>query len=71
MIGSLYVCRMWMHVSEAIAKGDQNAATQEKFILEEVQRTATRDRKLKMEEWTPRLFERDELTGDWVYQYAE
>ena len=65
------VPRLWAHVSDAVIKGDQNAATHEKFLLEEAQRKATRERKVKMEEWIPRLFERNELTGDWVYRYAE
>lgn len=63
--------RMWMHVSAAVLKQDQTAATNEKFILEDAQRKATRERKAKMLEWMPRLFERNDLTGDWVYKFAE
>ena len=58
-------------MSEAVIKGDQTAATNEKFILEEAQRKATKERKAKLQEWIPKLFERDPLTGDWVYKYAE
>jgi len=63
--------RLWQHVSAAILQGDQVAATNEKFILEEAQRKNAKERKAKMEEWSPCLFERDLLTGDWVYKYAE
>ena len=63
--------KLWMHVSSAILSSDQNGATQEKFLLEEAQRQAARERKAKMEEWNPKLFERDPITGDWVYKYAE
>ena len=58
-------------MSDAIAKCDQQAATNEKFILEEAQRKASRERKAKMEDWLPNLFDRDILTGDWVYKYIE
>jgi len=50
---------------------DQSAATNEKCLLEEEQRRLSRERKAKMEEWRPRLFERNLITGDWVYKYAE
>lgn len=63
--------RLWQHVSKAILKGDQVAATAEKFLLEDAQRTATRERKAKMEEWVPRFFEQNLVTGDWVYKFAE
>ena len=58
-------------MSIAINNGDQNAATEEKHILEEAQRKGARERKAKMEEWLPRNFERDPITLDWVYKYAE
>lgn len=48
-----------------------HAATQEKYILEERQRNEAKERKAKMLEWVPRLFERDPLTGDWVYKFVE
>ena len=64
-------CRLWLHVSEAILMSDQTAATQEKFILEDSQRKAARERKVKLEEWTPRNFERNNLTGEWMYIYSE
>jgi len=50
---------------------DQSAATREKFLLEEEQRKMARERKMKMSEWTPRLFEQNHITGEWVYKYAE
>lgn len=64
-------CRLWQHVSEAISNGDQTAATAEKSILEDGQRASARERKAKMEEWIPRFFEQNLVTGDWVYKFAE
>ena len=65
------ITRLWKHVSEAITKGDQRAATDEKCLLEEEQRKNARERKARMLEWTPNLFERNLITGDWVYKFAE
>ena len=63
--------RLWMHVSAAIAQSDQQAATREKYILEEAQRQRTRARREKDEEWLPELFEQSPLTDEWQYKYAE
>lgn len=63
--------RLWKNVSDAIATSDMHAATHEKYILEERQRNEAKERKAKMLEWMPRLFERDPLTGDWVYKFVE
>ena len=63
--------RLWQHTSAAILRADQQAATQEKCLLEEEQRRMARERKAKMEEWAARFFERNPITGDWVYKYAE
>ena len=58
-------------MSDAVITSDMKAATEEKFILEERQRTEAKERKAKLEEWVPSLFERDVLTSDWVYKYLE
>lgn len=63
--------RLWQRVSDAIAAADIQTATNEKFQLEDEQRKSTRERKIKMLDWTPRLFERNMITGDWVYKFAE
>ncbi|XP_057179925.1 oxysterol-binding protein-related protein 8 isoform X2 [Triplophysa rosa] len=63
--------RLWQHVTRAINNKDQTEATNEKFILEEAQRKAARERKAKCEEWTPGLFEQDPATGEWHYRYAD
>lgn len=63
--------KLWSHVSDAIVKGDQQVATDEKCFLEEEQRKSARERKAKLLEWTPNLFERNAITGDWIYKYAE
>ncbi|ESO08840.1 hypothetical protein HELRODRAFT_168751 [Helobdella robusta] len=63
--------RLWSHVSDAILRGDQQTATDEKCILEEEQRKSARERKAKLVEWVPNLFERNVITGEWIYKYAE
>ena len=49
--------KLWRHVSEAIDKEDQHAATEQKSILEEAQRAGARERKANEQEWVPRFFE--------------
>ncbi|OCT88935.1 oxysterol-binding protein-related protein 8 isoform X2 [Xenopus laevis] len=63
--------RLWRLVTLAINNKDQTEATQEKFVLEDAQRKATKERKAKGEEWTCNLFEQDPLTGEWHYKYAD
>ncbi|XP_049330074.1 oxysterol-binding protein-related protein 8 isoform X1 [Astyanax mexicanus] len=63
--------RLWQHVTRAINNKDQTEATNEKFILEEVQRKSARERKAKCEEWIPALFEQDPGTGEWHYRYSD
>lgn len=58
-------------MSEAVLQSDQDAATREKCLLEDEQRRAARERKVKMVEWDPRFFERNLITGQWLYKYAE
>ncbi|MCL4123912.1 UNVERIFIED_CONTAM: hypothetical protein GTU68_045605, partial [Idotea baltica] len=55
--------RLWNFVSVAIKNDDQVAATEEKTILEEAQRTATRERKAKCEEWISKYFAQDPMIG--------
>ncbi|KAH0620956.1 hypothetical protein JD844_021879, partial [Phrynosoma platyrhinos] len=63
--------RLWQHVTSAISKGDQNKATQEKFVLEEEQRNAARERKENGTEWKPLLFWHDPATNEWHYKYED
>uniref|UniRef100_A0A2K5QQA8 Oxysterol-binding protein-related protein 8 n=1 Tax=Cebus imitator TaxID=2715852 RepID=A0A2K5QQA8_CEBIM len=63
--------KLWQRVTRAINAKDQTEATQEKYVLEEAQRQAARDRKTKNEEWSCRLFELDSLTGEWHYKFAD
>ncbi|CAB3367713.1 Hypothetical predicted protein [Cloeon dipterum] len=63
--------RLWQHVSSAIHRDDQVAATEEKTVLEEAQRAAVKERKAKCEEWIPRYFEQDLITGQWVYRHSD
>ncbi|XP_015675168.1 oxysterol-binding protein-related protein 8 [Protobothrops mucrosquamatus] len=63
--------KLWQHVTRAINNKDQTEATQEKYILEEAQRKAAKERKALDEVWVCRLFEPDPLTGEWNYRYAD
>ncbi|XP_064602023.1 oxysterol-binding protein-related protein 8-like isoform X2 [Liolophura sinensis] len=63
--------RLWKQVSDAVITSNMHSATQEKFILEERQRQEAKERKAQMLEWVPKLFERDLLTGDWIYRYVD
>ncbi|XP_069687783.1 oxysterol-binding protein-related protein 8 isoform X3 [Periplaneta americana] len=62
---------LWQHVSAAIARDDQVAATEEKTALEEAQRAAAKERKMKCVEWIPKYFEQDLISGQWVYKHAD
>ncbi|XP_029842524.1 oxysterol-binding protein-related protein 8 isoform X1 [Ixodes scapularis] len=63
--------RLWQHVSAAIVRGDQVAATEEKTLLEEAQRRGAKERQARMEKWAPRFFLQDMLTGDFLYKHAD
>ncbi|XP_039617821.1 oxysterol-binding protein-related protein 8 isoform X2 [Polypterus senegalus] len=63
--------KLWQHVTRAINNKDQVEATNEKYILEEAQRKAARERKAKGEEWNCILFEQDLVTLEWHYKYAD
>ncbi|XP_044740925.1 oxysterol-binding protein-related protein 8 isoform X2 [Chrysoperla carnea] len=63
--------RLWQHVSAAIQRDDQVAATEEKTILEEAQRSAARERLAKGEEWIPKHFQLDPITHNWIYKAAD
>lgn len=63
--------RLWQHVSAAILRSDQVAATEEKTILEEAQRKAAKERQIKLEKWTPKLFILDLIIGGWIYKHAD
>ncbi|KAL7729826.1 hypothetical protein ACLKA6_014686 [Drosophila palustris] len=62
--------RLWRLVSEAIAREDQVAATEEKTVLEEAQRAAAKDRAENDKQHVPALFELDSY-GQWIYKYAD
>ncbi|XP_066967248.1 oxysterol-binding protein-related protein 8 isoform X25 [Macrobrachium rosenbergii] len=63
--------RLWQLVSAAIKSDDQVAATEEKTILEEAQRSAARERKAKCDEWIPKHFSQDPVTGVYVYKHSD
>uniref|UniRef100_A0A672TQ77 Oxysterol-binding protein n=1 Tax=Strigops habroptila TaxID=2489341 RepID=A0A672TQ77_STRHB len=62
--------KLWQQVTRAINNKDQTEATQEKYVLEEAQRRSAKERKLKGEEWTCKLFDQDSVTGEWHYKYS-
>ncbi|KAK3101068.1 hypothetical protein FSP39_000723 [Pinctada imbricata] len=63
--------KLWKNVSDAVITCDMHTATQEKYILEERQRKEAKERKAKLVEWVPNLFERDLITGDWMYKHVD
>ncbi|XP_053211143.1 oxysterol-binding protein-related protein 8-like [Panonychus citri] len=63
--------KLWRNVTNAIIKGDQIAATDEKTILEEEQRRGARERLMNKESWTSRNFIHDLCSGDWVYKHLD
>ncbi|XP_017113728.1 oxysterol-binding protein-related protein 8 isoform X2 [Drosophila elegans] len=62
--------RLWQHVSDAIAREDQVAATEEKTVLEERQRAEAKERVSTDSIHMPDLFELDSY-GQWLYKYAD
>ncbi|XP_070851955.1 oxysterol-binding protein-related protein 8 isoform X7 [Drosophila suzukii] len=62
--------RLWQKVSEAIAREDQVAATEEKTVLEERQRADAKERLSTESTHMPELFEVDSY-GQWLYKYAD
>lgn len=62
--------RLWSLVSDAIAREDQVAATDEKTVLEENQRAAAKSRIDNDKPHVPTLFELNG-DGDWIYKYAD
>ncbi|XP_052835882.1 LOW QUALITY PROTEIN: oxysterol-binding protein-related protein 8 [Drosophila gunungcola] len=62
--------RLWQHVSDAIAREDQVAATEEKTVLEERQRAEAKERVSTDSTHMPDLFELDSY-GQWLYKYAD
>ncbi|CAK9809845.1 Oxysterol-binding protein-related protein 8 [Anthophora plagiata] len=63
--------KLWYDVTQAINRDDQLAATEAKTQLEEAQRDRAKERKLKGQEWIPKHFVQDIITGNWVYQHAD
>ncbi|XP_033216342.1 oxysterol-binding protein-related protein 8 isoform X2 [Belonocnema kinseyi] len=63
--------KLWLAVTHAINNDDQVAATEAKTHLEEAQRERAKERKMKGEEWVPKYFVQDIITGNWVYRHAD
>ncbi|KAF3426460.1 hypothetical protein E2986_04590 [Frieseomelitta varia] len=63
--------KLWIDVTQAINRDDQIAATEAKTQLEEAQRERAKERKIKGQEWIPKHFVQDIITGNWVYRHAD
>ncbi|KAG7196696.1 hypothetical protein KM043_016027 [Ampulex compressa] len=63
--------KLWLAVTHAINKDDQVAATEAKTQLEEAQRERAKERKSIGQEWVPKHFVQDIMTGNWVYRHAD
>jgi hypothetical protein len=60
--------KLWLKVGEAIRTGDQKAATDEKYVLEQAQREIHKELKEQNRDWVPRWFAKD-ATERWVYKW--
>ncbi|XP_014208693.1 oxysterol-binding protein-related protein 8 isoform X2 [Copidosoma floridanum] len=63
--------KLWLEVSKAINNDDQTMATEAKTALEEAQRERAKERKALGQEWIPKHFVQDIITGNWVYRHAD
>ncbi|XP_043673030.1 oxysterol-binding protein-related protein 8 isoform X1 [Vespula pensylvanica] len=63
--------KLWLAVTQAINRDDQFAATEAKTQLEEAQRERAKERKSIGQEWVPKYFVQDIITGNWVYRHAD
>ncbi|KAG5308812.1 OSBL8 protein, partial [Acromyrmex insinuator] len=63
--------KLWLAVTQAINRDDQVAATDAKTRLEEAQRERAKERKSLRQEWIPKYFVQDIITGNWVYRHAD
>ncbi|XP_018361277.1 PREDICTED: oxysterol-binding protein-related protein 8 isoform X1 [Trachymyrmex cornetzi] len=63
--------KLWLAVTQAINRDDQVAATDAKTRLEEAQRERAKERKSLGQEWIPKYFVQDIITGNWVYRHAD
>jgi len=60
--------RLWHKVSLGLQANDQTVATDEKFIIEDAQRKAVREREEKGIAYEPRFFKKDD-TNQWIYKH--
>ncbi|XP_040570117.1 oxysterol-binding protein-related protein 8 isoform X3 [Lepeophtheirus salmonis] len=63
--------RLWKKVSDAILADDQKQATEEKAVLEHAQRAAAKERKDSGDDWVPKYFELDPISGQYIYKHAD
>ncbi|XP_058806824.1 oxysterol-binding protein-related protein 8 isoform X2 [Phymastichus coffea] len=63
--------KLWLAVTQAINNEDQTAATEAKTALEEAQRERAKERKAQGQEWLPKYFVQDIISGNWIYRHAD
>lgn len=61
---------LWHKVSLALMANDQETATDEKFIIEDAQRRAVKEREEQCVTYEPRFFKKNEQ-GKWIYKYFD
>ncbi|KAK9479681.1 hypothetical protein V1514DRAFT_327859 [Lipomyces japonicus] len=64
--GPLESRRLWLKVTNALAKQNHDEATEEKFIIEDRQRQETKQREEEGVEWHPRLFKQTAEPLEWI-----
>jgi len=69
--GDFESVKLWRKVSTAIENDDQNAATEEKTFLEEMQRASARERKALGKEWIPKHFALNTATQQYEYLHSD
>lgn len=60
--------KLWSKVSEALSQYDDEAASNEKLFLEDMQRKEARDRRSA---FVPKNFSYDELKKEWIYRWLD
>ena len=64
--------KLWKKVDKAILAGDQNLATEEKYVLEERQRNEAKERSRSGTQWVPKFFKLDHSDPKmYVYKYLD
>ena len=64
--------KLWSKVEKAINSGNQNLATEEKFVLEDRQRKEAKSRAATGETWETKFFREDPMgSGQYIYKFSD